>query len=185
MISLQLALFNATGLPRQSVTPLLDFNQQSSILLITETWLLPPLGYPVNWKQYHTYGTKRLAHSYHGQQGISLLVHPDCPFNIHHITSDTSDLAQYKLSFTVSNVLVHCLYIPPRTQIDKVRQILDSLSFAEAGTTQTIICGDFNARMGDATGDKATNTIGTFVSDWIRQNQLINWNSRLCFGIST
>src|SRR6478735_5433381 len=56
MSSLRISLFNATGLPKQAISPILQLSQNSDLLFITETWLLSPNRYPTTWSQYHTYG---------------------------------------------------------------------------------------------------------------------------------
>ncbi|KAI8084266.1 endonuclease-reverse transcriptase-domain-containing protein [Gilbertella persicaria] len=120
-----------------------------------------------------------------GQQGISLLVPPSCLYTIHHIQYEPSSTSQYKLSFVIADILVHCLYIPPHESREKVQAILDSLSLSWRNTTQTIICGDFNARMGSFTGDKINKPHRLIVKEWIQGNNLIVWNSWLQLGNPT
>ncbi|KAG1015873.1 hypothetical protein G6F26_012953 [Rhizopus arrhizus] len=54
-----------------------------------------------------------------------------------------------------------------------------------SNTTTTILCGDFNARMGNYTGDTLTNAFGRRVSNWMTANNLILWNERLAYGQPT
>jgi hypothetical protein len=44
-IPLRISLFNATGLPKKSIYPLINIAQNSSLFFITETWLLSPNKY--------------------------------------------------------------------------------------------------------------------------------------------
>ncbi|KAG1298434.1 hypothetical protein G6F66_001737 [Rhizopus arrhizus] len=178
-------LFNATGLPKQAISPILSLAEHSSVLLIVETWLLSPNRYPTHWKQYHTYGIKTHPLATKGSQGISLLVNPACQFHVHHLPNDDSQLSQYKLSFTIKDVLIHCVYFPPSLDNQTIAEALDSLPKTTPHTNQTIICGDFNARMGNYTGDHNSNSRGNQLYNWIQQNNLIVWNSRLCFGQPT
>ncbi|KAI9485988.1 MAG: hypothetical protein EXX96DRAFT_547248, partial [Benjaminiella poitrasii] len=163
MSQICVTLFNATSLPRQAITPILNFTYDSTLLLLTETWLLPPLKYPTNWKQYHTYGIKRRNNSYKGQQVISLLVNPQCPYHVHFLPHDSTDLSQYKLSFIMASIFFHCLYLPPHIDTHQTQQILTSLPLTMHGTTQTVLCGNSNARMGTFTGDYDRNSRGALI----------------------
>lgn len=186
MESLSIALFNATGLNRFSLEPLLTLNSSISILLITETWLLPNTRFLTNWKQYHTYGKRLHPYAKHGSQGISLLVNPSCPFHICHLLSaNSTEYDQYRLSFTMDHLLIHCLYLPPSLNPTQVQEILDGLPLTTETTSETIICGDFNARLGPFTGDSSTNNRGKIFQYWLDTNNLILWNNRLTFGQPT
>ncbi|KAG0786380.1 hypothetical protein G6F22_006146 [Rhizopus arrhizus] len=173
---------NISGLARQALNPLLSIVHSSSILLLTETWLLSPLKYPTRWKQFHTYGIKTQPLATKGSQGISLLVNPDCKYHVHHFESDDTHLSQYKLSFAVANILVHCLYLPPHLDNQTITQVLNSLPHTTNHTSQTIICGDFNARLGSLTGDRSTNSRGNLIIQWMQRNNIILWNQRLAYG---
>ncbi|KAI9469840.1 MAG: hypothetical protein EXX96DRAFT_512044 [Benjaminiella poitrasii] len=121
MSQIRVTLFNATGSPCQAIAPILNTTHDSTLLLLTETWLLLPLKYRTNWKQYHIYGIKRQNNSYKGQQEISLFVNPQCPYHVHFLPPDSTDLSQYKLSLIMaSTLLFHCLYLPPH--LDKLNE---------------------------------------------------------------
>ncbi|KAG1494113.1 hypothetical protein G6F53_012631 [Rhizopus delemar] len=167
---------------RQAIGPILNIVRSSSVLLLTETWLLNPLKYPTHWKQYHTYGIKTQPLATKGSQGISLLVNPDCKYHVHHFRTDDTPLSQYKLSFTIANVLIHCLYLPPHLDNQTVNQVLNSLPHTTSHTNTTIICGDFNARLGSIVGDHSTNSRGNLIISWIQRNNIILWNQRLAYG---
>lgn len=46
MTTMSISMFNAFGLPKQDIYPILKLAESSSILLITETWLIPKLNTP-------------------------------------------------------------------------------------------------------------------------------------------
>ncbi|CAO3660258.1 unnamed protein product [Rhizopus microsporus] len=55
--------------------------------------------------------------------GISLLVHPDCPYEVTHFPSTSP----YVLTCPVSNMLIHCIYLPPALSVDEAIAVLDNL----------------------------------------------------------
>ncbi|EIE78566.1 hypothetical protein G6F46_001258 [Rhizopus delemar] len=65
-------------------------------------------------------------------------------------------ISQYKLCFIIADTLVHCIYLPLSLDNQAVRQALDSLLRTTPDVKYTILCGDFNARMGPYTGDNST-----------------------------
>lgn len=54
-----------------------------------------------------------------------------------------------------------------------------------ASTTTTIICGDFNARLGQITGDTPLDPRRQVLSNWIQAQDLTLWNQRLTSGQPT
>ncbi|KAG1148871.1 hypothetical protein G6F37_000549 [Rhizopus arrhizus] len=77
MSSLRIFLFNATGLPKQAISLILQLSQDSDLLFITETWLLSPNRYLTTWSQYHTYGIPTNSYNSHrGTLGLAVLVNP-------------------------------------------------------------------------------------------------------------
>lgn len=187
-VSLNISLFNATGLPKHSIYPLLNIAQNSSLIFITETWLLAPNKYPIPlWKQYHTYGipTNSLKQN-RGHLGLALLVNPDFKLPIHHITHADPLLSKFALSIIInSKLLIHCLYLPPHLEPDQISEILTLLPLDYNSTTKTIICGDLNSRLGEKTGDSRWNANGRIVNNWMEANDLILWNQRLAYGQPT
>ncbi|KAG1572131.1 hypothetical protein G6F47_013622 [Rhizopus delemar] len=142
MSPITITLFNATGLAKQAISPILHLAQSSSVLLITETWLLPPNKYPTHWKQFHTYGIKLQPLATKGHQGISLLINPTCPYHVHHLPNDDDmSISQYKLSFIIADTLVHCVYLPPSLDNQVVSQVLDSLPHTAPDVKHTILYG--------------------------------------------
>ena len=141
MSHLKVTHFNTTGLPKHAITFIIDAAQSTSILLITETWLLPPARYPTNWKQFHTYGIPIECYNNRGAQGICILVNPNCPYHIHHLPPRDSSFAQYHLSFTIAETSIHCLQLPPSLNNKTVLEILSSLPSTTSNTRQTIMCG--------------------------------------------
>ncbi|KAG0801957.1 hypothetical protein G6F22_000729 [Rhizopus arrhizus] len=77
MSSLRISLFNATGLPKQAISPILQLSQTSDLLFITETWFLSSNRCPTTWSQYHTYGLP--ANSYNAHRGTLGLALPGEP----------------------------------------------------------------------------------------------------------
>lgn len=187
MSSLRISLFNATGLPKQAISPILQLSHNSDLLFVTETWLLSPNRYPTTWSQYHTYGLPTNSYNVHrGTLGLALLVNPNCKLPIYQLSHEHPLLAKYSLSIVLSSkILIHCLYLPPSLETDDVSQILDLLPLHFSNTTTTIICGDFNARMGEFTGDSRTNAAGRRLYNWMTAHNLILWNERLTYGEPT
>jgi hypothetical protein len=90
-------------------------------------------------------------------------------------------ISQYKLSFAVANILVHCLYLPPHLDSQTITQILNLLLHTTSHINQIIICGDFNVRLDSLTGDRSTNSRGNLIIRWMQQNNIILWNQRLAY----
>lgn len=175
-IPLRMSLFNATGLPKQSIYPLINIAQNSSLLFITETWLLSPNKYSLpSWKQFHTYGVPVNSYNLHrGQLGLALLVNPDFKLPIHHINHVNPLLAKFTLSIIInSKLLIHCLYLPPSLESAQVSEILSLLPLDYPTTNKTIICGDFNSRIGELVGDSRWNTNGRIFRNWMEAHNLI------------
>ncbi|KAK4513147.1 uncharacterized protein ATC70_012941 [Mucor velutinosus] len=131
----------------------------SSLIFITETWLLPPLHLPTSWQQFHTYGLP-VPNMRRGQMGISLLVNPDFPYPVTHIPS----VSPYVLSCQVASTLIHCVYLPPTASFsdsDALAVLRDLPLHPSPSQTNTIICGDLNARHARLLGDTKTTTRGT------------------------
>ena len=137
MSSLRISLFNATGLPKQAISPILQLSQNSDLLFVTETWLLSPNRYPTTWHQYHTYGSPTNSYNIHrGTLGLALLVNPTCKLPIYHISHEHPLLAKYSLSIILSSkILIHCLYLPPSLETEVISQILDLLPLHISNTT--------------------------------------------------
>ncbi|KAG1144860.1 hypothetical protein G6F37_005919 [Rhizopus arrhizus] len=170
---------------KQAISPILHLAQSPSVLLITDTWILPPNKYPTHWKQFHTYSIKAQPLATKGHQGISLLINPTCSYHVHHLPNDNTSVSQYKLSFIIADTLVHCVYLPPSLNNQVVSQVLDSLPRTAPDVKYTILCGDFNARMGSYTGDSSTNPRGNMIYGWLQEHNFILWNQRLAYGKPT
>ena len=187
--NITLSIFNTTGLNRSAINSILSFTPSTHLLFLIETWLLSPNRYPTNWTQYHTYGERPTPISRRGHLGISLLINPRCPFHVHLIPqTNSSPFSKYLLSCIVANTLIHCIYLPPPTESfanDLALAILDSLPLHYPNTTNTIICGDFNARLGNTTGDNESNTRGALMQKWIDSHHLTVWNAKLAYGKPT
>jgi hypothetical protein len=174
--SFSLALWNANGLRVTTIHDVLSHALSCDILLITETWLTSGL-IPTDWSQYHLYGQTVTNANGRGSGGVTALISPHCPFTVSQLPSYNA----YTLSIKVDKVNVHCVYFPPSLSRDLVLSSLNSLPLH----TDTIICGDFNARLGDVTGDSATNPRGLALLPWIEERSLSVLNSSLAYGIDT
>ncbi|KAI8380020.1 endonuclease-reverse transcriptase-domain-containing protein, partial [Choanephora cucurbitarum] len=175
--------FSAIGSPSpvSAISTVTDYLYHSSLIFITETWLLPPLRFPTSWQQYHTYG-QPVADSFRGKMGISLLVNPTCPYPVTPLLSSSP----YVFSCQVSTFLIHCVYAPPSLSDDEFMSLLLSLpSRTHASQTNAFICGDLNARSVPLLGDSRSNTRGTCLAEWIEEAGLFCWNSLLAKGAPT
>lgn len=114
--------------------------------------------------------------------GITLLVNPNCQYDVVPILSDSP----YIFSCQVSQLLIHCLYLPPSLPDEEAIAIIDTLpKQTHPSQTNTIVCGDLNARNASLLGDTRTSTRGTMLADWIAENGYTCWNADLAYGIPT
>ncbi|KAK4509425.1 uncharacterized protein ATC70_007776 [Mucor velutinosus] len=131
----------------------------------------------------HTYG-KRVSgdphHTHCGQQGITLLVNPTCPYPVMPLPSRSP----YVFSCLVSKYLIHCLYLPPSLSDQEVAALFEGPDALEQDAN-TILCGDFNARSQALLGDTATYTRGSWLHEFILSNGLHCWNALLAYGVPT
>ncbi|KAI8348652.1 hypothetical protein BD560DRAFT_338175, partial [Blakeslea trispora] len=146
---LSIGLWNANGLQLTSVADVLSHCRSFDIVLITETWILSPSLLPTSWIQFHTYG-KPVAGNYRGSQGIVALVNSDCPVSVTHLTSPNP----YTLCLQFGQLRIACFYLPPSLSLDQVLTTLDSIPLSR----DTILCGDFNARLSSLVGDSLGNS---------------------------
>jgi hypothetical protein len=94
-------------------------------------------------------------------------------------------VSQYSLSFIIADTLVHCVYLPPSLDNQVISQVLDSLPRTTPDVKHTILCGNFNARMGSYTGDSSTNPRGNMIYRWLQEHNFILWNQCLAYGKPT
>ncbi|KAI8364626.1 Endonuclease/exonuclease/phosphatase [Radiomyces spectabilis] len=188
MTDLTITIWNANGIKKQLINSILDHTPDSTLLFITETWLLTPQSFPTNWRQFHIYGQAH-PRTYVGSMGISLLINPSSPFkdSIEFMPHDpSSPYYNYVLSCRLGTILIHCLYLPPSIDDPFALEILQSLTTESDTTTTTIFCGDFNARLGPLLGDHRTTSRGTlFNNEWLIPHGLTLWNTTLAFGQPT
>ncbi|KAF1801394.1 hypothetical protein FB192DRAFT_1473877, partial [Mucor lusitanicus] len=147
-VNVSLSFWNANGLRQSTVHDVLSHVGSTQVLLVTETWLTSG-SFPSNWTQYHLYGSKVPGAFNRGSGGITAFASPSCPFSVSQLPSYNA----HTLSLKVGNLTVHCVYLPPPLSSDQVLSLLRSLPV----TSDTIICGDFNARFGSLLGDTNTN----------------------------
>ncbi|OAD75683.1 hypothetical protein PHYBLDRAFT_166910 [Phycomyces blakesleeanus NRRL 1555(-)] len=145
-------LWNANGLQPCAIKDVLNHCQSLHMLFITETWLLSPARLPTSWSQFHLYGSP-VAGNYCGSMGVSLLVSPSCPYAVTQISMPNN----YALAVKIGTLRLICLYLPPSMPTHEALDILSAIPL----TDDTIICGDFNARLGSVTGDYASNPRGS------------------------
>ncbi|KAG2191511.1 hypothetical protein INT47_011396 [Mucor saturninus] len=150
-------LWNANGLRATTIQDVLSHVTNSDLLFITETWLTA--GYlPANWSQYHLYGTLVSNGNSRGSGGVSCFVSPQCPIPVTQLPSPNA----YTLSMKIDSVNVHCSYFPPSLSRELVLSALRSIPLG----SDTILCGDFNARLGPFTGDSITTPRGADLTTW-------------------
>ncbi|KAI8365897.1 Endonuclease/exonuclease/phosphatase, partial [Radiomyces spectabilis] len=179
--SFTLGLWNANGLQTTYIHDVLSHCLSFTALFITETWMLPPSRLPTEWLQFHTYGVPVEGH-YRGSQGITALISPHCSYPV----SQVSLSSPYALGILLGPIKIICLYLPPSLSTDEFHNILTSRHCNSMPvTSNTILCGDFNARMGDITGDYASNTRGTMLHRWLTDRNLTLLNSTLSYGTPT
>ncbi|KAI9309943.1 hypothetical protein BX666DRAFT_2100201 [Dichotomocladium elegans] len=175
--SLRLALWNANGLRATTVHDVLSHSRDAAdVLFITETWLTSGL-LPTNWSQYHLYGKPVVNAHGRGSAGICCLVSPSCPFLVHQLPSYNA----HTLSMKIGRVTVHCLYLPPSLSSELALSVLNSLPLS----SDTVLCGDFNARLGALTGDLVVNPRGRSLLPWLGERALRVLNAELSHGVAT
>ncbi|KAI7865039.1 Endonuclease/exonuclease/phosphatase [Spinellus fusiger] len=174
--TINLSLWNANGLRATTVHDVLSHCSPTTLLFITETWLLSPACLPTDWEQFHLYGSPVVS-SYCGSMGVSDLVSPSFPYPVHQLPS----LNKYTFSLKVGPLCFLCLYLPPSLSCSDLISILSSLPIYP----NTILCGDFNARLGDITGDSVMSPHGTAMVPWFEEWSLSVLNSSLSYGIAT
>ena len=174
--SFSFSLWNANGLRQSTVHDVLSHAMNTHVLLVTETWLTSG-SFPTDWTQYHLYGSKVLGAFNRGSGGITAFVSPSCPFSVSQLPSYNA----HTLSLKVGNLTVHCVYLPPPLSSDQVLSLLYSLPT----TSDTIICGDFNARFGSLLGDTNTNPRGNALLPWLEESSMSLLNAQLAYGTPT
>jgi hypothetical protein len=85
------------------------------------------------------------------------------------------------MSFLIVSTTITCCYCPPSLDDNEILGVLNSIPLM----TDTILCGDFNARLGPAIGDHATTTRGRMLQAWLDDHQLAVWNTDLAYGLAT
>lgn len=179
---LSITIWNANGLTKQLINTVTSSLSTTTLLFITETWLLPPSRYPTDWTQYHTYG-KEIPNSYRGSMGISLLVHPACPYPVTIIPNSSP----YSLSCEIAGHIIHCVYLPPSTNNALTDPAaINLLEDLVPLNTQhpTIICGDINARH-TLFGDSKTTERGYLLHDFLVEFGFDCLNQSYAFGQPT
>ena len=173
---LSISLWNANGLRTTTVHEVISHCFSSSLLFITETWLLSPSLLPTDWLQYHVYGVP-VASANRGSMGVTALVNPSCPFPISQLPSPN----RYTLSLKVGPFRIHCVYAPPSLSNPDFLSVLSSIP----SLPNTILCGDFNARLGDLTGDSLVSARGRSMLQWLSVSSFEVLNGSLARGVPT
>ena len=178
--NITIGLWNANSLQATSVSEVLSHCQQYTILFITETWVLPPSLLNVGWHEFHTYGKPVLDtqnRRTRGSQGIVALINPNCPLPVNHLIINS----EYILSLQLGQLRISCFYLPPSLSLSQAMAALDTVPL----NANTILCGDFNARLSTLTGDTAANTRGTQFKSWLQDRSLQVLNASMAYGIPT
>ena len=175
--SISVGLWNANGIGSTITSDVLQHCSSFHFLFITETWLLPSSRLPTNWSQFHLYGTPVPGARNRGSGGVSCLVSPSCPFPVYQLPSPNA----YTLSLKVGSLRIHCLYVSPSLPTDVFSSVLSSIPLHP----NTLICGDFNARLGDFVGDSAANARGRVLLPWCDAHSFEVLNASLANGVPT
>lgn len=175
--SFRISLWNANGLGTTVVHDVLSHCSCTDVLFITETWLLHPTRLPTDWDQYHLYGTP-VQSTYRGSMGVACLISPHCKLPVLQLPSPNN----YSLLMKIGDLHILCLYLPPSLSQTAVDSLLSALPIHYPNM---ILCGDFNARLGELTGDSVLNPRGRLLQQWTDTNQLAILNSSLSFGQPT
>ncbi|KAI9333645.1 hypothetical protein BD770DRAFT_452151, partial [Pilaira anomala] len=104
------------------------------------------------------------------QKGISIFINPK--LSVNNLFVDTQSSSNYILCH-LDGLKIYCIYLSPSLDTSTALQILSSIPL----TPSTILCGDFNARIGKVSGDTRWNPRGTKFARYIQQNNLFNWNA--------
>ncbi|OAD67641.1 hypothetical protein PHYBLDRAFT_151158 [Phycomyces blakesleeanus NRRL 1555(-)] len=142
----------------------------------TETWLLSPSHLPTSWSQIHLYGSP-VAGTYRGSMGVSVIISPHCPYAVTQIPMPS----KYALAVKIGSLRIVCLYLSPNMPTHDVLHVLSSIPL----THDTILCGDFNARLDSVTGDYASKSRGLALCSWIEERSLSVVNADLAPCIPT
>ncbi|KAG0893144.1 hypothetical protein G6F33_013896 [Rhizopus arrhizus] len=126
--------------------------------------------------QYHVYGVP-VPSANRGSMGVTALVSPSCPFPVSQLPSPN----RYTLSLKVGPFRIHCLYVPPPLSNSEFVNVLSSIP----SLPNSFICGDFNARLGDLTGDALVSPRGAAMARWLSDRPLTVLNGPLAHGIPT
>ena len=180
-----ITIFNTNGLEKQTINTITSTLSTTTLLFLTETWLLAPSRIPTTWTQHHTYG-KKVDNSYRGSMGTSLLIHPDCPYPVTILPNSSP----YILSCQVAGYLIHCLYLPPPghgtlSDVEAI-EIMSQLPLTtNHNQNGTIICGDINARNKQLLGDKKDTNRGLYLNNFMIENGFQCLNSTYAYGEPT
>ena len=129
------------------------------------------------WKQFHNYAIMRDDSPGFKHFGLSFLIHPDFPYEVHSLSIQNGEV----LSLKVGPYTLHGLYLPPGMDDMVAAERYNSLLV----DPYTIFLGDLNSRLGSFTGDTRTNNRNHALSTWISTNDLTLWNAELAFGEPT
>ncbi|KAG2202299.1 hypothetical protein INT47_010747 [Mucor saturninus] len=128
------------------------------LLFITETWLLSPasLTIPNSWHQSHLYGSP-VEDRYSGEYGISLLTSPSFPYSV--VTFPFT--SKFFYACQIQHYVLLCFYLPPSLDDDLAITLMEEAIAPFINNIEIkniILLGDFNARLGNITGEKNNTT---------------------------
>lgn len=100
---------------------------------------------PCAWTQYHNYAARGDGDSHFVKFGLSFLVRPQFPYEVHQVSTIHGEV----LTLKVGPYTLHGVYLPPTLPAEEVEARYRLMSVDPF----TIVLGDLNTRMGSLTGD--------------------------------
>lgn len=186
--TLNISLFNAGGIRSGSIDHLMhNIHPDTHLLFITETWLLSPasLTIPNSWHQSHLYGSK-VQDRHSGEYGISLLTSPSFPYSV--VTFPFT--SKFFYACQIQHYVLLCFYLPPSMDDDLAIDLMEEAIAPFINNIEIkniILLGDFNARLGNITGEKnnTTNSRSIPFFNFITHHGLTIQNIDLAYGKHT
>lgn len=173
---MRMAVFNANGLSGKD-PEILDFSysQGIDVFCIVETWLTPLKTTVIRnpcLNLTHE-NNEILVGGRRGKGGVLVFTSPDYTNSTRVVYADP---ANHFAVLKVADLLLGVGYFPPSLDdavvfaaIDKVLEVADG--------QDCILMGDFNARMGQFSGDTAVNTRGTRFINYLAESAISLWRS--------
>jgi hypothetical protein len=148
-------------------------------IIVVETWMTAsrPLPQPATegWCRLDYIHYQANHRARRGKGGISLLIRTALAVRVRF-----TDPYRRWIMWEAAGISFAGVYAEPSVSLDHYSSLLDSLA-AHIGTITgpVVVMGDFNARLGQAVGDHATNDRRSLTMAFVAQSQLTLLNSRL------